>query len=177
MNEEIRAKNESVTFRIRSSILSELRSDAEQDRTSLNTLVNRVLEEYVEWGSHASEAQLISFPRALLVDLMERLSEDDVVMTAKSIVRTEVKDIVLLMREKYDLSSFLDVVESWLKASGFPYRQYMENGFHTYVVQHDMSQKWSVYLGEVFKGVVEQFSKKLEYDVTPNTLVFKVQSD
>ena len=48
--------NESVTFRIDSRKLETLRADAEENQVSLNTLVNQVLTNYIEWDMVAAKA-------------------------------------------------------------------------------------------------------------------------
>lgn len=44
----------------------------------------------------------------------------------------------MMLRKRYNIGSFLDVGESWLRASGFSYRREINDNKHRYVAQHDM---------------------------------------
>lgn len=178
LNQETgKPRSESITFRIEKSLLEKLHQESEQKQTSLNTLASQVFKQHVDWHANAAKAGLISFPKALLIRIMDKLTDEEIAQTAKYIVDTQVKDIILLLRREYDLPAFLDVVESWIRASGLPCRRQVNDGVYTCVIQHDMSIKWSLYLKELFQLVFEELaSKKAEFDVTGNTFVFKVDA-
>ena len=46
-------KSEEITFRIPSDTASELRKEFEKKQTSLNTLANQVLRDFIEWHNNA----------------------------------------------------------------------------------------------------------------------------
>src|SRR5919206_1265702 len=113
----------SVTLRFNNEILNQLRNEANQKRISLNTLASQIFQSHVEYDTYASKAGMISFPKSLLIRLMEGLGEQEVEELSKYIAKNEIKDMTLLLRKDYSLSSFLDTIESWLRVSGFPYRR------------------------------------------------------
>ena len=69
------------------------------------------------------KAGMVSFPKSLLIRIMDRLNEQEVQDLSQYIATNETKDMTLLLRKEYQFSSFLDTIESWLRVSGFPYRQ------------------------------------------------------
>ena len=169
----------SVTLRFDSEILNQLRNEANQKRISLNTLASQIFQSHVEYDTYASKAGMISFPKSLLVRLIGGLSEQELEDLSKYIAKNEFKDMTLLLRKEYTLSSFLDTIESWLRVSGFPYRRDEEindNRTQTFVIQHDMGKRWSMYFDRLFKYVFEDLNlRKYSFDNTDNSVTFKIQ--
>jgi len=127
---------------------------------------------------------MVSFPKSLLTRLMDGLSEQEVEDLSKYIAKNEIKDMTLFFRKEYTLSSFLDTIESWLRVSGFPYRRdgtddddyIASKRIQTFIIQHDMGKRWSVYFERLFKYVFEDLNlRKYTIDTTDNSIAFKIQ--
>lgn len=168
--------SESITFRIEKSLLEKLRLESEQKQVSVNTLASQIFRQHVNWHSNAARAGMISVPRNLIIKLIDQVDEFAVVQLAEYIVKNDVKDIVMLMKQEYSASSFLDALKSWLEVSGFPYRHEVKDDKDCYVIQHDMGKKWSLYLAKVFQYVFQELlAKKIDCDdTTHNTVCFKI---
>jgi hypothetical protein len=170
----------SVTFRFDNEILNQLRNESDQKRISLNTLASQIFQSHVEYDTYAAKAGMISFPKSLLVRLMDGLGEQKVEELPEYIAKNEIKDMTLLLRKEYTLSSFLDTIESWLRVSGFTYRRDQDsstdNHTQTFVIQHDMGKRWSMYFERLFRYVFEDLKlTKYSFDNTDNSVAFKIQ--
>ena len=111
----------------------------------------------------------------MLIDLIGRLPEKEISSIAEYIAKTETKDFVLLLRNEYNIESALDVIETWIKISGYPYRHEVNHNLHSYVIQHDMGKNWSLYLAELYRFLFKEFGlKSVEFDLNQNSLVFVV---
>ena len=123
-----------------------------------------------KWG------KLFDFRAAFIEDPSPPQEVEDL---SKYIAKNEIKDMTLLLRKEYTLSSFLDTIESWLRVSGFPYRRdedITDNHTHTFVIQHDMGKRWSMYFDRLFKYVFEELNlRKYSFDNTDNSVTFKIQ--
>jgi hypothetical protein len=109
---------------------------------------------------------------------MDKLGDEEITELAKSVARNEVPEIIYLLRNRYDLDSFLEVVISWVWASGFPFNDTSDDEKYSFVIQHDLSRKWSLYLAELFESIFEQVAnRKAVFGITANTLVFTVNKD
>ena len=175
-----RPSSGSVTLRFDNEILNQLRNESNQKRISLNTLASQIFHSHVEYDTYASKAGMVSFPKSLLIKLMEGLGEQEVEDLSKHIAKNEIKDMTLLFKKEYTLSSFLDTIESWLRVSGFPYRRdediTRDNRTHTFVIQHDMGKRWSTYFDRLFKYVFEDLTlTTYSFDNTDNSVTFKIQ--
>jgi hypothetical protein len=179
-----KTSSSSVTFRFDNGILNQLRDESDQKRISLNTLANQIFQSHVEYDTYASKAGMISFPKALLIRLIEALGEQEVEDLSKYIAKNDIKDMTLLLKKEYTLSSFLDTIESWLRVSGFTYRRDQDradNNNHrtqTFVIQHDMGKRWSSYFERLFRYVFEDLNlRKYSFDNTDNSITFKIQME
>jgi hypothetical protein len=179
LRSEKKQSSGSVTLRFDNEILNQLRNESNQKRISLNTLASQIFQSHVEYDTYASRAGMISFPKALLIKLMDGLGEQEVQDLSRYIAKNEIKDMTLLLRKEYSLSSFLDTIESWLRVSGFPYRRdedITDNRTQTFVIQHDMGKRWSIYFEKLFKFVFEDLKwRQYSFDTTDNSVAFKIQ--
>ena len=171
-------QSESITLRLDSIILNKLHHEARQNDTSVNTLVNHIIRRHIDWHSNAAKAGFVTVRRGLLIDLINRLSDKEITLLAEYIAKKETKDFVLLLRNEYNIESALDVIETWIKISGHPYRHEVIYTRHSYVIQHDMGMNWSLYMAQQYRFLFEEFElKKVDFDITDNTLYFVVDTE
>jgi hypothetical protein len=169
----------SITLRFRNKILDNLRHEAAQKRINVNTLSSQIIADHVEYGSYASTSGMVSFPKSLLIMMMDRLSEGEVERLSEHIAKNEFKDLTLLLKGEYSLSSFLDTIESWLRISNFQYSYNVtdNDNKHRFVIQHDMGKRWSIYFEKLFTHVLSTFplANKIKFEITDNIVAFTVQ--
>src|ERR687897_539187 len=171
-------QSESITFRLDSTILNKLHHEAEQKDISVNTLVSHIIRRHIDWHSNAEKAGFVTVRRGLISNLINRLSEKEIASTAEYIAKNETKDFVLLLRNEYNIESALDVIETWIRISGHPYRHEVNHTRHSYVIQHDIGKNWSLYLAELYRFLCEEFGlKRVEFDSNYNSLHFIVDTE
>jgi predicted DNA binding CopG/RHH family protein len=66
VNENKTGKTRSITFRLESSIIEELQTEAEYRETSLNVLINQILRRYSSWERYENKMGMISIPKIML---------------------------------------------------------------------------------------------------------------
>ena len=174
-----RRKSESVTFRIESKALEKLRREAEQKDISANTLVNKLIKDHVNWHSTGAKAGFISVRRPFVSKIIKYLPEQEIISLAEYVAKTANKDSLLLMRKEYSTKSALDLLESWIKISDYPYRHdetSNDPNKHSYVIQHDMGMKVSIYLASLYQFLFYELGQnnRIEFDKTENTLTFSI---
>jgi hypothetical protein len=171
-------QSESITFRLDNNIVNKLHREAERKDISVNTLVSHILRGHIDWHSNAAKAGFVTVRRGLLSNLINRLPEKEISSIAEYIAKNETKDFVLLLRNEYKIESALDVIETWIKISGYPYRHEVNCTQHSYVIQHDIGKNWSLYLAELYRFLFEEFGlKRVEFDLSHNTLYFAVETE
>ena len=107
------------------------------------------------------------------------LPEQEIISLAEYVAKSTNKDSILLIKNEYTIKSALDFLESWIKISDYPYRHEETNNDqnkHSYVIQHDMGMKVSIYLASLFQFFLDELgqNKMIEFDKTENTLAFTI---
>lgn len=164
-----------VTLRFDGDVLEQLRKEANQKRVSLNTLASQIFKTHTEFSGAAAKAGMISFPKNLLIRLMNRLSEEEVKHLSQEIAKNDMKDMLLMIKRQYSTEAFIDLIESWIRVCGFPFTHDQSGNTHNFIIQHDMGKRWSVYLAELFKFVFNDLGTKwADFQTTDNTITFNL---
>lgn len=167
-------KTRSMSFRIPEEMADSLETEASMKRISPSNLLVQILSFHNDYLENASRAGLVAFPRPLLVRLMEKLPEKQVVALAEYISRDTITDIMAVLQPDYNVETFLRVIESWARASMMPFRRETRGNLNTIILQHDLSMNWSLYLGNLYKCVIEDLvEKSIKVETTPNTTLIR----
>ena len=170
-----RPESRTASFRIDSNLLDDLQQHADLKQISLNTLANQIFREYIEWYSSAPKSGYVAVRKSLIVQMLNDLTEEQILKYAK-ITAKDSRDINLQLTGEYTLQSALKVIEHKIRISGYRYRRELKGDTQTYVIQHDLGKKWSLYLGALFKAEFEELGHKdSEFEILENTLVFRVK--
>jgi len=190
VNDNKAGKTRSITFRLESSIIEELQTEAEYRETSLNVLINQVLRRYSNWDRYENKMGMIPIPKVMLsgiMDEMMRIGKDSGVEDVtdfrdkliKELSQTAfafLKDSVLLIKKNYNLLVVLEVLEQYMKVVGINSDHKIEDdGKHVYVIQHKLGENWSLFIKEFLILIFENLGKvKVDISSTENTTVAKV---
>jgi hypothetical protein len=174
MNEEKKQTTEGVTFRIPSSAIHQLRQESKKKQVSLNTLINQILKEHLDWHRYAAQAKLYHVPRSSMSRIIDKLTEEELSELAIIIAKKDFVDLGLLLRGEFSLSSFLDILETWSRVSSFPYKHELNNDIHNFIIEHGMGKKYSFLIKELYRYILEEmFETKSDFIITDNTIVFR----
>jgi len=172
-----KATTDSVTFRLNSSVLKKLEEKADQQKTSLNVLVNQILSSYVEWEMDSVKAGWIPTQRSVLTKVMEVLDEKDISGIAAKAADASAKNAILFMYGKYDLESFLTYIRTSAQRSGFNVKEYDNERNLEMVIQHDMGWKWSIFFKYYYEKILHDLQMRAIFDYTENMLVINMVND
>ncbi len=169
-----KATTDSVTFRLNSSVLEELGSRAELQKTSLNVLVNQILSSYIEWDMDAVKAGWIPTQRSILAGLMEVLDEKVILNIAEKAAESSGKNAILYMYGKYNLESLLTNIRVSAHRSGFNIKEYEENRNLEIVIQHELGWKWSLFFKFYYQKILHDLKQRAIFDYTDTSLVINL---
>jgi hypothetical protein len=144
-----------VTFRLPEELVDDLRDEAKNTQISLNTLANQILNKHVAWERHSGKLGLIPMPRPLVKEVFRDLSNKRIQKMASNSCKEAIKELVLIKEGNFTLDSFISVFNEWLRASWLVHR-YKKNidGYH-YVIYHNLSKTFSVYLAELLMSILD----------------------
>ena len=137
-------------------------------------MVNRIISEYLDWHSETKNTNHIHLWKQIPVKLLEKYSDDEIKLIAKEVSSIELKDTMMVLREKFDIITYFEVLQSWLKASNFVYTYNIDGAQHKFIIQFNMGKKWSLFLSECFRCVCDELDVKCSVNVSDKILVFEV---
>jgi hypothetical protein len=164
-----------ATFRLSKVKLAQLRKAAESRNISPNTLANQMIKAYLDWHSRAAHAKLYYLPKSFLIRLLDELTEQDLNELAEDIAKNDLVDISLFLRGGFNITSILDIAETWLKIAQMPYRVEAAGDGYKIIIEHDMGSKYSYLIREIARYLLEiAFEAKSSCDITNNAVIIKV---
>jgi len=168
--ENSKSKPESFTIRIEKGILNKLRSYSKTEKMTINSVINQLLSQSVDWDISAAKAGWIPMPKPILLEIFEKLSEDEIKNITEKHAKTALRDMLLTMKGKCDVSDWLSLLRSRAKTSNFHYSESDEIESVKVVLRHDLGIKFSLYLNSFHEEVFNELGCKVELDYTPNVL-------
>ena len=135
-----------ITFRIDADTIDKLRAESSRHDVSLNTSVNKILKRYVQWDMFEPQAGTMPLAKPVVAELLANMSKEQITNFAKNIAKTAVQDILLLMKGKIDLDSFLSWFETLMKKAFIEINHTVEknDSIHRYTVKHNLGENWAL---------------------------------
>lgn len=169
-------QTEVLSVRVEHMLVEELRGEAESANISLNVLVNHIFRRYIAWERDASRIGFVPITKDLFATLLEKLEESQLEQVATKSAKNII-DVIIYMRKKFDLQTFLQWLDEMCRASGFAKKRVMVDTLYTYIVQHDLGMKYSIYLKTILQSLFNNLQKRIEPDITAQSVVFTADID
>jgi hypothetical protein len=168
-------QTESLTLRIDKEVLDDLRKESEQKTVSLNTLTNQIIKSYIKWYSPAQRAGIMFVPKCLLISMIDNHAEYQMERLAEQFRKSGYEETLLMMSKEYSLPVILDLFDSWLNVSNMQFDRESSEGSLTYIINHGVGRKWSLFLEKVFWYIVKDLGiTGARFDVTDGTVTIKI---
>ena len=152
-----RTKTETVTFRLLSSLIGELRMDAELEGVSLNNYVAKIFSNHIQWERYERKVGLLPMTEAFLREVLSQLTEEQIVNLAQRLEKQKFTNILAFMKNSHDVEDFVEVMRAWLTVSWMQQSIEVRDGKYYFKIQHSLGTKWSLY--------VKTLISELSYDI------------
>jgi hypothetical protein len=172
-NSDKKGKTETITFRLSSSMLEELRGDAEMEGVSLNSYAARIFSNHVQWEKYERKVGLLPMTEAFLKEVLAQLSDEQVVNLAQKLEKQKFKNIVAFMKDSPDVAEFVEIMRTWLNVSWMQQSAEVRDGHYRFKIQHSLGSKWSLYVKTLVAELAQDvLGKKVSVKVTGETIMF-----
>jgi hypothetical protein len=147
-------KTVTQTFRLDEQTCEELVAEADAQNSSLNALVNRVLEDYVTVDRFADCFQIMRFGRRLVAAIFDEISGESLKKLGETLGKTQPQEVLAAIGRPSTLENFIDVLERshWSKC-----RISQDADVLTIHLRHDLTHKWSLFLCEYVCAMLAAF--------------------
>ena len=166
---------ENITFRLEKVTLEKIQFEAEQKGVSMNTIAQNIFSDYFDWGGNAPKAGMIPIHKTILSMIFDKLSEREAIEVAEFFAKVKVKDMLLVLKNSYNLEAFLETFEAWLKSSSLSYTKNVNHDSQIYVITHEMGNKWSAYMFHMLKTVFQNMGlNSISFEKSNDIISFSV---
>jgi hypothetical protein len=152
-----RTKTETVTFRLPSSLIDELRMDAGLEGVSLNSYVGKIFSNHIQWERYERKVGLLPMTEAFLREVLSQLTDEQIVNLAQRLEKQKFTNILAFMKNSHDVEDFVEVMRAWLTVSWMQQNIEVRDGKYYFKIQHSLGSKWSLY--------VKTLISELSYDI------------
>jgi hypothetical protein len=152
-----RTKTQTVTFRLPSSLVEELRMDAELEGISFNNYVAKIFSNHIQWERYERKVGLLPMTEAFLREVLGQLTDEQIVNLAQRLEKQKFTNILAFMKDSHDVEDFVDVMRAWLTVSWMQQNIEVRDGKYYFKIQHSLGEKWSLY--------VKTLISELSYDI------------
>jgi hypothetical protein len=169
------ADKENITFRLDKDMLDRISLEAEQKGVSMNSVAQNIFSDYYNWSAYAPKAGMIPIHKTVLGMIMDKLPEKDIIEIADFFGKVKVKNMILILRNDYNVRAFLDVFESWLKSSSVMFTKQINHEAEVFTVTHELGFKWSTYLSRMLQVIFDDMGlNDVTIQKTDDIVMFKI---
>ncbi len=168
-------KTETSSFRLEKEIFTEFKKHAKDKGLTTNSLLNKIMKEYMEWGSKATALQIIPYPSKIIMKLLNKQTEEELRKIGREHVKENFSENLLLLKNEESVEAYLEMTKSFCDASGFSYSTKEKNGTVNFTIRHNQGTKFSILVDEIVKTQLEIVTKnRAETKQMTNSISFWV---
>ena len=167
--------DKSISLRLPGPNLDKLKKEAKNEGLTMNTLVNQILAEYLQWDITASKAGWVVVLADVLKRLMNELDEKTLYKIAVATADSS-KDVRLMMTGDDTVDGFFSILRNRLRKSGISYIESSEKGMIKFIIHHNMGKKWSFFYKTQHERMLQNLGQIGTLDFTENTLIITVRT-
>ena len=168
-----KGKTETVTFRLSSALIGELRRDAEVEGVSLNGYASKIFSNHILWERYERKVGLLPMTEAFLKEALHQLSDEQVVNLAQKLEKQKFKNILAFMNDNPTVADFVELIRTWLNVSWMQQNVEVHDGTYQFKIQHNLGSKWSLYVRTLVAELAQDvLGKKINVKTMGETIAF-----
>jgi hypothetical protein len=168
-----KTKTETVTFRLPTSLIDELRMDAELEGISLNNYVAKIFSNHIQWERYERKVGLLPMTEAFLREVLSQLTDEQIVNLARRLEKEKFTNILAFMKNSHDVDDFVEVIRAWLTVSWMQQNIEVRDEKYHFKIQHSLGAKWSLYVKTLLSELsYDILGRKADISIVGDTLSF-----
>jgi hypothetical protein len=168
-----KTKTETVTFRFPSSLIDELRRDAELQGISLNNYAAKIFSNHIQWERYERKVGLLPMTEAFLREVLSQLTDEQIVNLAQRLEKQKFTNILAFMKNRHEVDDFVEVIRAWLTVSWMQQNIEVRDGKYYFKIQHSLGSKWSLYVKTLLSELsYDILGRKADISIVGDTLSF-----
>lgn len=163
------------SFRIDNEIYSQLETEANKKDISVNTLLNQITREYF-FKKNFEKIGCIPVPLDVLRDIFDSADEKALLKKADKLGSNHATEYVQSLYNDINKNTAIQFLDVWF--GRFPKFEHKIHGsIHSYSIQHDINEKYSVFMKEFVKSFCETMLREpVKIQTTQRMITFSFSS-
>lgn len=171
--DSVKGKTETITFRLPSALIGELRRDAEVEGVSLNSYASKIFSNHILWERYERKVGLLPMTEAFLRETLHQLSDEQVVNLAQKLEKQRFKNILAFMNDNPTVADFVELIRTWLNVSWMQQNVEVHDKTYQFKIQHNLGSKWSLYVRTLVTELAQDvLGKKINVKTMGETIAF-----
>jgi len=154
-------KTDNVSIRIDSDLSSKLHEKCIEQKISLNTLINHLLEKQVNWHDLTAEMGWVSMFRSTFRELSDSIPKEKIEKILETTGTSDFKNSLNYMYGYIDLDSILDLFKKRCLSTNVQYRKMMVNGVIKIIIQHDLGENWPLLIVGEMNAILNEVGYRI----------------
>ncbi|MGI9567564.1 MAG: hypothetical protein ACR2LL_11210 [Nitrosopumilus sp.] len=170
-------KTSSISFRIDEEYEKVLRSIAEKNKISLNTLANQIFGNYVEFEIYAKKFGTLRMSTDTFRRMIKNIDDKELIEIATRCGSQEIKEFILFKWKEIDSKTVTAFIRVYFDLCGYGRCNLDETeGKVTFSVHHDLQEKGSLFLKHLFESLIRTtLDKDCKTTITNDTITVSFQ--
>jgi hypothetical protein len=150
------------TIRLPEALDSSLQNISETEKVSVNSVINRSLERFVEWDQLTEKFGFASVTRALLSRLLDYLTLNEVREVGALMAKDQTRSLILYSGKEITYSALLNLLQLGTRYSGLYKADYTidkSKGKCIVVLSHSLGVKGSYFFESMLKTIFADLLK------------------
>ena len=170
-------KTDNVSIRIDSKLSRKLHEKCKDQKISLNTLINHILEKQVNWNDLTNEMGWVTIFRSTFRELLDSTSKDTIQKIASSTGSTDLKNSLNYFYGHVSLDSILDLFKKRFQSMNVQFRLLSSDGKSKIIIQHDLGTNWPYLIVTQMNTILNEVGYRIINDeYNKNGISFEIAS-
>ena len=139
---QIMKKTDIISIRMDSNLSNKLHEKSEEQKVSLNTLINNMLEKQVHWHDLTNEIGWVNIFRSTFKELMDSISKEKAMKIGQTAGKEDLQNSINYLYGRIDLNTVLDLLKKKFQTMKVQFRRISENRKEKIIIQHDLGKNW-----------------------------------
>ena len=171
-------KSVTRTFRIKTEWDDILKQEAEKQGTSVNVLVNSILQKFALFDRWAHDYNSISLTQQTFQTLLSSITEDNLALAGEKSGSTDIQNLIDLIGLPSNYDAFAYLVSTHFGGAGramwFTCCRHVHENSDIFHLQHNLGRGWSVFLNRYFLSHLKNLKIRGEIRVYDYAVNLKV---
>ncbi len=142
MTHEIMKKTDIISIRMDSNLSGKLHEKSQEQKVSLNTLINNMLEKQVHWYDLIDEVGWVSIFRQTFKELMDSISKEKAIKIGLTAGKVDLQNSINYFYGKVELETIFDLLKKRFQSMKVQFRRISEKDREKIFIQHDLGKNW-----------------------------------